>query len=252
MGEWMSWENSASINPERSQIPTPTVLTTCSSHHTCIRTSSVSSGWKLVPMALPCRTATILFTSPPCTSDVISSGPPLTLFVLSGSTPRISTVLVTDRVASPCSSLSSDGDDEDDNNCSTMGARMKTPGNGAAATVESAPERRATDWAKKGNEMSATKLSTWRPKWFRWTRTSSPPMSSWPPFLVALACSARRMSPAQVPQVGLREDLEGEFRQSTLLFCFLACHLIHGGRALLCLSCSRVGEMWEGVSVNVM
>lgn len=50
------------------------------------------------------------------------------------------------------------------------------------------------------------KLSTWRPKWFRWTRTERPPMRAWPPFLVeeALASSARRMAPAQVPQVGFR------------------------------------------------
>lgn len=237
-----SMDSSALSSSTKEYYPTGTtssVLTTCSSHQTWIRTSSVSSGWKLVPMTWPCRTATMLLTS--TCSDVVVvviisvSGPlppppPLTLLVRSGNTPRISTgcccfcCLLAAAAPGPCwcsfwsslSSLLSLGD----NNSSTIGARMKTPGNGAVADNDDDDDEegnKASDWARKGSSTSATKLSTWRPKWLRRTRTASPPMSSWPPFLAALACSARRMRPAQVPQVGL--DLlflfEGRFRQLT-------------------------------------
>lgn len=91
-----------------------------------------------------------------------------------------------------------------------MGARMNIAGKGALG--ESWPLQ-VSDWGvladeeegeRKGRSRSVSNDSRCRPKWFRCTRTSSPPRSSWPPRLAdaALASAARRIKPAQVPQVG--------------------------------------------------
>lgn len=132
------------------------VLRTCSSHQTCMRMSSVSSGWKLVPIMLPCLTATMSLSSPPWTSVVLSTALPFTLFFLSGKTARISTSAFSGfplRTVTPGSTESTVAPGA--NSCSTMGARMKTPGNGAA---ESEPVS-MSDCARNGKWTSATKLS---------------------------------------------------------------------------------------------
>lgn len=72
---------------------------------------------------------------------------------------------------------------------------MNTAGKGGAS------------WPKNGRSNGPWKLSVCRPKWFRFTRTSRPPISSCPPFFVLLADSASKMSPAHVPHVGLRSTL---------------------------------------------
>lgn len=155
----------------------PCILsTTCPSHHKCIRASSVSSGWKLVAKTLPCLTAMMSFSSPRAT------------------VPNTST-----RSPSPAASP--------DNMVSTTGALMKTPGKGRVA-VESSPSPPDPALSpRKGSSRSAWKLCTCRPKWLRCARTCRPPTSSWPPFLAPVASSARRIKPAQVPQVDLRSTL---------------------------------------------
>ena len=156
-------------------------LRICLNHHTCIRASLVNSGWKLVPKMLPCRTAIM---SPASSFVFACESPDFILLTLPGSLARTSTgdlrSLLLDRTSS------------------TTGARMNTPENGT---------RSDSDW-RKGRSRSDSKLSIWRPKWFRWTRTLSPPMSSWPPFFVAFASSERRMRPAHVPHVGRFWTLE--------------------------------------------
>lgn len=86
---------------------------------------------------------------------------------------------------------------------STIGARMKIALKGLQAALPSLP----FDCFKNSRSRSAWKLSVCRPKWLRLTRTSRPPMSSWPPFLVRFADSASNIRPAQVPQVGFLETL---------------------------------------------
>lgn len=160
-----------------------------------MRMSSVNSGWKLVPTTFPCLTAT---TSP--ASSFAFSSPDLVLRGMVASTSAAFSGVGTPPVVSPelCASLllpllllSS---------VSTIGALMNTPGK-----VCGAPESPVD--SRNGNSTSNMKLCACRPKWLRWTRTSRPPMSSWPPFLVAVASSESRTSPAQVPQVGRRSIL---------------------------------------------
>lgn len=49
-------------------------------------------------------------------------------------------------------------------------------------------------------------------------------MSSWPPFFVALASSARRMSPAHVPQVGFRDFLHDELITAQYTYTYTPSH----------------------------
>lgn len=176
------------------------------SHHECILGSPVSSGWKLVPKTFPCRTAMI---SPASLSASILFPSPASLAARPGRLANTSTwlsiaacaawsfaclegaTMVSSRFCSPIWTPPCPG-----RILSTTGARMKTAGK----------ELCSTD-SKNCKSNDAWKLSTCRPKWFRFTRTSRPPISSWPPFLVRLADSASRMRPAQVPQVGLRWTL---------------------------------------------
>lgn len=88
---------------------------------------------------------------------------------------------------------------------STMGARMKIALNGSREVLRSFPSA----FCKNGRSRLASKLSICRPKWFRLTRTLSPPMSSWPPFLVRFADSASSIRPAHVPHVGFLKTLGG-------------------------------------------
>ncbi|KAI4252253.1 MAG: hypothetical protein LQ352_004385 [Teloschistes flavicans] len=74
--------------------------------------------------------------------------------------------------------------------------------NGLPPPSSSSSSSSLPDEDKNGNTISASKLSVCLPKKFRFTRTSNPPMSSCPPLFVRVADSDRRMSPAQVPQVG--------------------------------------------------
>jgi hypothetical protein len=86
---------------------------------------------------------------------------------------------------------------------STMGARMKIALKGCLLVSKSLPSASC----KKGRLRLAWKLSTWRPKWLRLTRTSRPPISSWPPSFVRFADSASSIRPAHVPHVGFRDTL---------------------------------------------
>lgn len=183
-----------------------TASCTWRSHHKWILGSSVNSGWKLVPKTLPCLTATISpesFSASMSTPVVAAN-----LAALPGSLASTSTWF---SIASRAtwSKACRDGATTVPSRWfsstwipsrfgrifSTTGARINTALN---------REDGFDGPARKGSSNGAWKLSVWRPKWFRFTRTSSPPMSSWPPCLVRFADSARRISPAQVPQVGLR------------------------------------------------
>lgn len=182
---------------------------TCSNHQTCILASPVSSGWKLVPKQFPCRTAMMSSTSSsvceeatlfgsaaplPGSVAMISTSCPPVPFALSSTGARDGATTIPSAASPRCSP------DMFGSIFSTTGARMKIALKGALS-IPSSPSFAA---ARKRRSRLASKLSTCLPKWFLLTRISSPPMRSWPPLLVRLADSARRIKPAQVPQVGLR------------------------------------------------
>lgn len=138
---------------------------TCNNHHTWILGSFVSSGWKLVPNTFPCRTATILPSSP-------SAPPPgpATATALSSSVAKTSTSAVTSFILTPSSAIlagaitvpgicssSSCGPSRLFNIFSTTGARMNTPLNGSSPIA-------ASTFFRKGSLKGAWKLSTCRPK----------------------------------------------------------------------------------------
>lgn len=184
---------------------------TCPSHQAWILASSVSSGWKLVPNTFPCLTAMI---SPAPSSNPVPATGSLSVRPRPGRVAMISTgrrtsssanlprgslegaMTVPSNAPSPDCSPRTTG-----SSFSTTGARMNTPLKGATISPLSLALR-------NGRAKSASKLSVWRPKWFRFTLTSRPPTRSCPPFLVRLADSASKIKPAHVPHVGFRRTLK--------------------------------------------
>jgi hypothetical protein len=162
----MPWLSLSSSSPSVIYHLSFTASRTCRSHQVWILASFVSSGWKLVPKQLPCRTATICGTESGA-SWVPANVPSIsTSFAsLSDGTPASTglegATTVSSLAASPFCSPSTWG-----SIFSTTGARMKTPGYGRSES------------SRNGRDICVAKDSTWRPKWLRLTRTSSPPMSS--------------------------------------------------------------------------
>lgn len=75
-------------------------------------------------------------------------------------------------------------------NIERTGARMKIPWKGRLAS------------RRPSTSSGASKDSTWDPKPLRSMATEMPPSSSWPPFFAPSIVRARRIAPAQVPQMG--------------------------------------------------